>query len=171
MDEMLRLLKPHYYHELDVQDALRVYWPSLFPDHPLTSLAVHSNLFRPDLVGANVALNDILICELKTKHTRAGQAVFQVVRYGKIFHAKYPNVTVRLLAIGPWQIEAEFEFQKHDGYPVILVPMTTLVARLFRMSEPLLSYYRILSRVEATHQENRVDTSAWPALSEVKEKT
>ena len=171
MDEMLRLIKPNYYHELDVQDALRVYWPSLFPDHPLVSLAVHSTSFRPDLVGANAALTDILICELKTKYTRADEAVSQVVRYGTIFHSKYPNVTVRLLAIGPWQMEAEFEFQKHDGYPVILVPMTTLVARLFRMSEPLLSFYQIFGRVEAMHQENKIDISAWPDLSKVKEKS
>jgi hypothetical protein len=143
------LLSPASYDEVKgVHQALKMLWPVLFPEYSLVDRPNRMPAtWQPDLIGLRD--NEVLLIEVKAHGgKRKQEAVKQVARYGVQFHAEYPTLGVRLLAIGPWHTQGWIDTVDCEGYSVGVMDIREMGRNLTLQAERLLLAYSYLKSAE-----------------------
>lgn len=143
------LLSPASYDEVkDVQQALKMYWPILFPEYTLARRLNMPLTWQPDLIG--YSKNEILLIEVKAHGgNRKHESVVQVVGYAEELHGTYPDASVKLLAIGPWKTKSDIDIVEFDGYQVGVIDIREIGKRLIIQAERLLLAYSHLNAIQS----------------------
>lgn len=130
MNKILYLLYAENYPEKNLNQVITEHWKLWFPNYSLTKLLIGSQKFQSDLAAINDQATEVILVELKKASHEKKRAVQQVVRYAKLYHAVYPNVPLRLLAIGPWREGIKPKIIPSDGYNVCALPTEYLAHQL-----------------------------------------
>jgi len=139
------LLRPGHYKEVEVQRAIKQFWPYLFPNYELLyRIRDMPSTWLPDIVAVerDSEFGSILIIELKGKPPSSplDAAVAQVVRYGKEFHKQHPAILLRLVVIGPWRAAKSIPIIEHHGYSVLALQIQRLSHVLTVHADNLLAW-------------------------------
>lgn len=140
MSVLQYLLAPKYWYEKDIQIAIEEFWDALFMGYELVNRQRIRKLegdWQPDLVGVDQRHGRVLIVELKGDPPNGNKksAVAQVVKYGEEFHAQWPDISLDLLVIGPWNQKNEREEMEHNGYKVRVIDVRRIGIALLDRAE------------------------------------